>query len=364
MKADGSPGRALRGVALAAMTALTVLTAACGKKGPPQPPVRIRPAAPGGLEVLQRGDIVWVSMRVPSKRTDGTALGEDSLIRLYLVPASWVPAGGLSPRRARGPSWIVPRERWADYQVGNRMEIPFPIESLVRGGGPPLAERGKEIAFVAEVQEGKRRRGKLAGPVGLALCSPPAPPASLSARMTEPGILLTWEPPGGDQVTARIYRGTDGQPPGDKPHATASAAGGTFLDRSVMDGKAYGYKLRFASGDDKSLCESTAAVSSARAQDVFPPAPPRGLAAAAEGEVIRLFWTPGTEPDLAGYLIYRRASADGSFLKLTEKPIMETTFADARVEPGVTYTYVVTAVDGATPPNESERSAPASERIR
>ena len=40
-------------------------------------------------------------------------------------------------------------------------------------------------------------------------------------------------------------------------------------------------------------------------------APPRGLAAAAEEDIIRLFWTPGPEPDLAGYLVYRRAAGEG-----------------------------------------------------
>ena len=41
----------------------------------------------------------------------------------------------------------------------------------------------------------------------------------------------------------------------------------------------------------------------------------------------------------------------------------ETSFADMTAARGVRYYYVVTALDGATPPNESARSAEVSESV-
>jgi hypothetical protein len=102
-------------------------------------------------------------------------------------------------------------------------------------------------------------------------------------------------------------------------------------------------------------------VAAAVAADLFPPAAPEGFTAAAEERLIRLFWTPGSDPDLAGYLVYRSDGPEEPYRRLTPEPIMETTYADAEVRSGGRYTYVVSAVDGASAPNESRWSAPAFE---
>jgi hypothetical protein len=366
---------AVPGRTLLCLFVLAVLAAdtGCGKKGPPQPPQRIRPSPPRALQVRQRGGTVWLSLRAPSARTDEEPFREAVVLRILRLPAGALKAPqGARPRPDREPrisragaiSWVIPRDEWPSYRVGDRLEIPISVDSLgVEPGDGEGAPAGRQVVFVAEVQEGRRKRSTLAGPVHLTLCRAPEAPAGLSAEMTAPGIRLRWRAPEEAETRAHVYRSAGDEPVGDKPWKQVPAGEGGLLDRALLMGTLYSYKVRFAAGDGGSICESTAAEASVLAVDTFPPAPPEGLAAAAERTLIRLFWTPSPEADLAGYLIYRREGDQGEFVKITPQPIMESTYADTSAAGGARYSYVVTAVDSASPPNESDRSEAASERI-
>lgn len=368
MTGNASPRRGAAALSLVLAAALLLPAAGCGKKGPPKPPLRVRPEAPKSLQAVQRGDTVWISLRKPSGRTDGSDFQEPVRIRLLFLPGTSVAelpgAKAKALFRGRGvAAWRVDRADWPRYAVGNRLEIPIAVSSLglkPAKGSESLA--GRKVSFAAEVLEGKRKRSELAGPVPLTLCAPPGPPQAFTAKMTADGARLSWRPPAAQGLATHVYRAEEPGVPGDKPQITLSSKTGGWTDSSVVQGKTYRYEVRFATTAAGSTCESTPVSGEVKAVDTFPPAAPTGLAAAAEGETIRLFWTPGPELDLAGYIVYRKED-DGEFHKLTPSPITETTYADADVHPGVLYTYVVTAVDGASPPNESGRSEPASERV-
>ena len=88
--------------------------------------------------------------------------------------------------------------------------------------------------------------------------------------------------------------------------------------------------------------------------DKFPPAVPVGLTALAGAASIELTWERNTEPDLAGYYLYR-AAAEGAFARLGG--LLETpASSDRDVKPGIRYRYAVSAVDRSG--NESGRSGP------
>ena len=102
-------------------------------------------------------------------------------------------------------------------------------------------------------------------------------------------------------------------------------------------------------------------------KDVFPPETPKGLAAVASagadgvGPSIDLNWEPGSEADLAGYVVYRREEG-GVWEKISaEMPGVEPAFHDTKVQPGHTYQYTVSAVDKGG--HESARSAEAKETV-
>ena len=99
-------------------------------------------------------------------------------------------------------------------------------------------------------------------------------------------------------------------------------------------------------------------------KDAFPPAAPTGLNAVAGPGAVSLIWNANTEPDLAGYLVLRGEAPGDTLQPLTPSPIHETNYRDATVQPGVRYVFVVVAVDTATPPNTSARTARVEETAR
>jgi len=77
-----------------------------------------------------------------------------------------------------------------------------------------------------------------------------------------------------------------------------------------------------------------------------PPAvrPPSGLVAIEGDRKVYLEWNPNLEKDLVGYLVYRRATGEKKFKKITPKPITKTEFVDKNLENGKQFEYMVTAV--------------------
>ncbi len=73
-------------LALLLLAAAIVLScAACGKKGPPLPPLLKIPAAPPDLTASRRGDIVDLQFTVPSTNTDGSRPANMDRVEVYAV---------------------------------------------------------------------------------------------------------------------------------------------------------------------------------------------------------------------------------------------------------------------------------------
>ncbi len=92
-------------------------------------------------------------------------------------------------------------------------------------------------------------------------------------------------------------------------------------------------------------------------KDTFPPAPPKSLATVATAQAINLIWDPSESEDVVGYLVLRSRLPDATLTPAMEAPIPGTAFEDRGVRPGVTYGYVVVAVDRA-----GNRSEPSNRR--
>ena len=76
-----------------------------------------------------------------------------------------------------------------------------------------------------------------------------------------------------------------------------------------------------------------------------PPAAPTGLVATAGNQTISLDWNNNTEPDLAGYNVYRSTTSGGGYDKLNVALVSTSDYVDNSVTNGIPYYYVVTAVD-------------------
>lgn len=95
-------------------------------------------------------------------------------------------------------------------------------------------------------------------------------------------------------------------------------------------------------------------VTVARILDTAPPAAPAGLAGGVEGGGVRLRWNPNTEPDLAGYHVYRAPASGGPFTRIDAATLAAAEFTDTSAPDSASLWYAVTAVDATG--NESARS--------
>ena len=94
----------------------------------------------------------------------------------------------------------------------------------------------------------------------------------------------------------------------------------------------YGTEYRYWVQGLRDNAESDAAASNKRTPvDVFPPAVPAGVTAAAGIDSIELAWERNTEPDFRKYVIYR-AVAGGPFEKLAETDVP--TYSDKAIQSG------------------------------
>ena len=90
-----------------------------------------------------------------------------------------------------------------------------------------------------------------------------------------------------------------------------------------------------------------------------PPAPPANLAATPGDSEIVLDWDDNTEPDLAGYNVYRSTTMGGPYSKVNGPLVSVSTYTDTGLSNGTTYYYMVRAEN--TVPLESGNSNEVSE---
>jgi endonuclease I len=92
--------------------------------------------------------------------------------------------------------------------------------------------------------------------------------------------------------------------------------------------------------------------------DTTPPAAPTGLQASGGQGVVDLGWSANTEPDLAGYRVYRSTASGGPYTQINTGLVSGTSHSDTAVTSGTVYFYVLAAVD--TSGNVSSDSGEAS----
>ena len=79
--------------------------------------------------------------------------------------------------------------------------------------------------------------------------------------------------------------------------------------------------------------------------DITPPAQPTGFTASLTSQAVNLAWNANTETDLAGYNVYRSASATGPFTKLNSALLTTRSYQDTTAPAVTTSFYQVQAVD-------------------
>jgi hypothetical protein len=343
-----------------------LLITACATIAPPLPPSLDLPSPPSDLRASRKGDHITLTWAVPSLTTDRQTIRSVGPTRICRaigadlsecgVPVGEVPATSLHPTQSaqKGPA----------THTGT---LPAEIES-----DNPLAF----ATYAVEVLNREGRGAGLSNQVRVSTVRTLLPPRNFQARVTSPGVVLTWaaenplEKSGALHYVVRVYR----RPEASEQQTIVGEAplGGepSLTDSGIEWGKTYLYHAETVTVvDDPNLPplqvegDDTPEMK-VFADDVFPPAVPSNLQAVFSGPgqkpFIDLVWAPVSDVDLAGYNVYRHEER-GAPVKLNSEPLKTPAYRDTSVASGKTYFYSVSAIDG--PGNESARSEEASEVV-
>jgi hypothetical protein len=340
--------------------------AGCGTPGAPLPPSLNLPLAVNNLTAIRTGNRIALTWTMPRRNTDKLLLKESVPVRIC---------------RQTEPS--------ACETIAELLLPPAAAESFAETLPPALASGApRALSYFVELKNAHGRSAGLSNPAIVVAGQAPAPIEGLAAEMHKEGVALHWTGSATEKTAVRLHRTLLTPPTSSKPKDqsnllapppepleqnllvdAASARGAQTLDRAIRFGQSYEYRAQRVArvtteGKTLELAGELSAPVRIEALDIFPPAVPLGLAAVASqgegGASIDLNWQPGTEMDLAGYIVYR-CEAEGACKRLTDKPALAPAFHDAEVQPGRSYRYAVTAVDREG--HESARSAETQESV-
>jgi hypothetical protein len=368
----------LPGRVAVALGLLLLALAACGRKGPPVAPERRLPAAVADLSATVASEGVRLSWTLPRLRVDRSPVKDLRRVEVYRRPETDAPAA--PPRPAiltfgglfGGPTELPGFDRVANIVLAEPPKEPG-IEiagSQVRFTDAQGLTFGQRYTYVVVAIDAQGRPSPPSNRVAVAMTAPPKAPAALTAAVGDRQVLLTWTAPdaledgspAAGELLYNVFRtSTPGAGPG-RPINPEPIAMPSYMDIGVQNDATYYYSVRAQVGPAGPAGRPTEVVA-ATPEDLTPPAQPRGLVAVVAGTTVRLAWERVSDPDLAGYRIYRSTTAGRGHQPLTTELQTTTTFVDTTTRPGQTYYYVVTAVDRSRRANESVPSPEVSATV-
>ncbi len=329
----------------------------CGKKLAPIPPDSLVPGEIRQFRVHQDGQALRLDWLLPRVNIDDQPLTDIQGFRILRHHDRLPAAGGCPP----------------DLGLLAVVDLSFPLSGEVSGEAVSYRDEQLTPGERYFYQVVPFARGGHPGVPSVILSHAwdtlPQAPATLQAQAGDRQVLLTWQPvdrlqdgrPLTDGAGYHIYRqGPEGQ------WALANQTPVTqarFLDIAVQNDVVYRYLVRAVRKIGPDILESLdSPLQTVKPVDQTPPAPVIGLVVVPTSQGMELRWEPGREPDLAGYLVFRRSLAEPQFRQLTPRLLTRPYLVDTEVSPGVTYWYYVVAVDTSRQANRSLPSETVSAR--
>lgn len=327
---------------------------ACGKKGDPMPPLRTIPLPTSDLSVRQQGRLILFDLSYPNVTVSGMALDGIDALELHAMTKP------LPPNAAPGTPWpsaepaefvaagkLLQRFSGADLQAavaGDRLQFQLPLAS-------PLPATPTATIYAVRSVKGTEISG-YSNRVSLVAREPVAPPRNLTAAAQGDGIHLGWE--SDDSQGFDIFRRDAQSKAYGQAIARVPGSERAFIDRSAAFGNRYIYTVRAVANANPLVHSDPAGEREIEFEDRYGPAAPEKLIGLGDRGEVRLRWQPNTESDLKGYLVFRK-DPNRDFIKVTPEPIAKSEWNDRGLASGLTFEYVVVAVDRSG--NESPRSA-------
>lgn len=365
----------------------------CGTPAAPQPPSLKLPVPVSNLTAERAGETVTVRWTTTKKTTDHLLIEGAVQARVCRVKAG---------SAAKAENCQAAGEVSGRPGAASEFQDRLPAELV---SGEP-----RVLRYFVELRNAHGKSAGFSNPAAILAGAAPEAVDGLSAEVRADGVALRWQASGTTAI--RLHRtlltpqskpakkdrkeksddqgkGSDSGK-GNDPIAQPSEpvertlwvnvpASGTFvgsLDSSAHFGESYAYRAQRVARVtvDGQTLELGGPLSEAVRVDVidrFPPAVPRDLAAVAvaEEKSIDLSWTPDTDADLAGYIVYRHDEGDdaggqerGWERISSAQPVIAAAWRDTAAEPGHGYRYRVTAIDQtgheSAPSNEARETLP------
>jgi hypothetical protein len=322
----------------AACLLVAALVAGCGKKGDPEPPIRMIPAPTTGLTVVQRGEELLVELPYPQTTAAGTPLARVGEVAVWLLVwrAPEAAAAKAPPEvderqflAGAQPARMVSGEELPEVVRGDRIVVALPVPA------PPAEGAGRPVVTLAAKTQGPTgEESALSNRVTFPLIEPPAPPTGLEARDLAGGIRVRWD-----------YPLAEGEEPGEEGEAADEEGVAAEVEEEELEEESVEPER-----EEPSLAESEEGEVAEEAAE----APEEGAAAEA-GE-------PEDEPGLAGFNVYRRRSTERTYgPPLRALGRRSRSFLDDSAVFGGRYIYAVTAVASRRPVVVESRLAEETE---
>jgi hypothetical protein len=304
--------------------AAAILCSGCGYVGEPLPPALHIPKRITDLGAVERGGQLIVQFTAPTETTEGLDIRKMGAIDLRVTPG-----GDPAAAKVFHP---VPGDQ-------SRIEHAIPAAEWV----------GKDIVIEVRIPSPKGRDSGWSNPVALTVVPPIAQPAAPEIHAVSEGVQVSWP---GSAPRYRVFRRVGEV---STPALLSESGPSEYLDTTAEYGKTYHYSVQGAQTGGNIHAESEISPeASITPEDHFPPSVPKGLAAVPSTGSIELTWDRNTEPDLAGYRVYR---AEGSGVLERQPDLPQTPgYSDRKIETGRTYRYAVSSLDRTG--NESRMSEP------
>jgi hypothetical protein len=340
---------------------------ACGKKGPPLPPLVKLPVAPAELTAERRAATVDVEFTVPAANTDNSRPANISRVEVYAItgPATLTDQQVLKygtriatvPVKApRDPDQTIeedetdadiepPEGKGLDQGVRAHVSETLTPEAFAvvdpsadpKAKPPALGELGATVdapllpplstvtsrSYLGVPITTRGKKGALSKRAAVPLVPPPPPPSSPTISYDERAVAVRWKPvnlsrsvqppasadelpssPIGMPAPAVAYNVYD---TGSLSRLTRTPTVETeFSDPRIVWGERRCYTVRTVETIGALTIESDAPDPVCETlEDTFPPAAPVNLQSSPGEGSINLIWDANTESDLAGYLVFR-----------------------------------------------------------
>ena len=233
--------------ALIVVTAIAVATVACGKKGPPLPPL-VRLPAPPDVQANRRGSTVELAVVVPGANADGSRPANISRVDIYAITGPprrsatricikhGTRVASLPVKSPRNPDDTAePDEPLEEVEapIGNGLDqgtgttvrdelnsaalvpadlgAPAKRQAAVPSGSGPLlgvSGLGPVRTYVGVGVNTKGKQGRFSRRAAVSLAPAPSPPSSPTITYDEKTITVAWAPGGAPAGSPAVRAGT------------------------------------------------------------------------------------------------------------------------------------------------------------